>query len=385
MTDVEQPGGETSAERQELRLPLPADLLPEKTRRFAAPDAPKPAKLMAARGMVPVRSGDLITLLSQLCVDTEAEVAEAARASLEKLPNEVVLSALQTDVHPAVLHEVARQFKRTDVQELIVQHDSTYDSTIELLARSAGDSLGELIATNQVRLLKAPRIIEALYMNKNVRMSTADRLVELCARNGVELDVPTFADHVQAIQGQLIIEATDEPLPTDVMFSEAVSEEHDEEAFVIDKVDKTEEVKDKFKPLYMLIRDMSQAEKLRLAMTGDAAARSLLVKDPILRVALAAVKAPKMTEKEAAAIAVSREVATDVLREIGNRREWRRSYELKKNLAFNPKTPVGLALEFISHLRTHDLKLLSRSRGISSPVRSAATQRYVKKQGKSGA
>ena len=43
-------------------LPLPASELPETIRRFGDPAAPTPARSMAARGLVPVRGGDLVTL-----------------------------------------------------------------------------------------------------------------------------------------------------------------------------------------------------------------------------------------------------------------------------------------------------------------------------------
>jgi len=54
-------------------LPIPIDAVPEPLRRFADPNGPTPARMMAARGMVPVKGGDLVLLLVQLtaCVRPE--------------------------------------------------------------------------------------------------------------------------------------------------------------------------------------------------------------------------------------------------------------------------------------------------------------------------
>ncbi|MBW2225281.1 MAG: hypothetical protein JRF54_13920, partial [Deltaproteobacteria bacterium] len=45
-------------------LPIPLDAVPEPLRRFADPNGPTAARMMAARGMVPVKGGDLVLLLA---------------------------------------------------------------------------------------------------------------------------------------------------------------------------------------------------------------------------------------------------------------------------------------------------------------------------------
>ncbi len=362
-------------------LPLPVEELPESIRRFANPAAPKPAKAMAAKGLVPVKGADLVTLLAQLAADADPDVAQTARDALSALPDAVLLPAVEGKLHPSVAAALAVHFEdREDVLERLVQSAATPDETIVRIARTCSERLSEIIAVNQQRLLAAPAIVEALYKNKNTRMSTADRLVELCARNGVELHgIPAFQAHVEAIMGQLIAEPTEEPLPSDLAFTEALNEDHDELAVEIDKVDKSEEIKAKFKPLSFRIREMNTAEKLRLTIVGDAAARSILVRDPNKLVSFAAISSPSMTMAEAAGIAHSKEVGEDILRYIGNRKEWVRSYEIKRALLFNPKTPVGIALKFLGHLRANDLKALSRSRGIPNALKTAAKQRLQKK------
>jgi len=366
----------------ELQLPLPAEALPEKVRKFGDPKAPAPAKTMAAKGLVPVRGADLVTLLVQLGADTDQTIAEAARKSLGDTPDEMLLPVLEGgELHPAILHGLATTlFKKDAVLERIIEHPAVHVDTIERIARHCSERVSEVIATNQNRLLEAPEIVESLYKNKNARMSTIDRLVELCARNEVRLQgIPSFDAHVKAIQGQLIAEPTEEALPTDTFFQEALDEDDAESAVDIDKVDGTEEVSEKGKPLSYRIKQMSLSEKIRLAVVGDAAARSILIRDPNRLVSHAAISSPSMSEPEAASIAHSKEVAEDILRYIGNRKEWLRSYEVKRALVFNPKTPVGISMRFLGHLRNNDLKLLGKSRGVPNPLKTAAKQRLEKK------
>jgi hypothetical protein len=266
--------------------------------------------------------------------------------------------------------------------ERLLPNPAVGDATLARVAERCDEGTSELIATNQQRLLAAPQIIEALYRNPKTRMSTADRLVELAVRNNVELEgIPAFKEHAAAIRGQLIPEPTDEPLPTDSTFREAL-EEHDaeEDAIERDEVDGTEELKERHAPLSHQISQMSPSEKVRLALIGKAAARAILVRDPNKLVSHAAISSPKMTENEAVGIAHSKEVSEDVLRYIGNKKEWGRNYEIKRALLYNPKTPIAIALKYIPHMRDNDLKSIARSRNVAQPVKVAVKQRLNAKQ-----
>jgi len=365
-------------------LPLPADALPDAIRKFGDPNGPAPARAMAAKGLVPVKGPDLVFLLLQLGADPDPRVAGTAQESLGGLPEGALRAAASAALPAPVLAALADAMAgRDDVLEPLVQNDAIDDDTLVRVARAASERLSEVIATNQQRLLGAPKIVEALYANRNTRMSTADRLVELCARNGVRLDgIPAFDAHVQAIEGMLIPEPTDEPLPGDRIFAEALeADDDDPDAVERDKVEQTEEVKEQFAPLSFRIRQMNPSEKIRLALVGDAAARALLVRDVNKQVAYAAVSSPRMVDREAVAIAHSKEVSEDILRYVGNRKEWVRSYEIKRALVFNPKAPIATAMSFVGHLRDNDLRTLSRSRNVPQPVKTAAIQRLNKKQG----
>ena len=165
--------------------------------------------MMAARGMVPVKGGDLVLLLVQLTVDPDPGVSKSAGETLKDLPETVLLPACEKDLHPAVFHEVARRFStHEDVLARLAQNHAVADATIAAVSAHCPERITEIISVNQQRLLGAPQIIEALYKNRNTRMSTADRLVELAVRHGAELTgIPMFEELKKAIQGQLIPEA----------------------------------------------------------------------------------------------------------------------------------------------------------------------------------
>ena len=88
-----------------------------------------------------------------------------------------------------------------------------------------------------------------------------------------------------------------------------------------------------------------------------------------------------MRESDVVPIVASREVGEDILRYVGNRREWTKNHEIKRGLVFNPKTPIAISLRFLTHMRPNDLKAIARSRNIPAALRSSAGQRGEKKPG----
>jgi hypothetical protein len=366
-------------------LPLPVEQLPAAVQRFCNPQGPLGARVMAAKGLVPVKGHDQITLLAQLSADAEEQVRGTALESLQRLPPAVLQAACDAPLLPAVLHFLARTFKTDDLLGRLAANQASADATVEEIARGCSEILAERIAVNEQRLLRAPTIIEALYKNRNTRMSTADRMIELCARNGVVLHgIPSFEAAVEAVQGQLIPEPSDEPLPQDMSFQKTLAEDKNENAFQEDKLAGLEEVKQAYKPLSMQIHDMSKSEKLRLAMVGNMAARAILVRDHNKQVSMATIQSPQLTVGEAADIARSKEVSEEILRYIGNKKEWIKSGEVKHNLCFNSKTPVGISMRFVSHLRMEELKALGKNRNVPGQLKSLATQWVLRKEKKEG-
>ncbi len=137
-----------------------------------------------------------------------------------------------------------------------------------------------------------------------------------------------------------------------------------------------------FQSLYNRILNMGVADKIKLAFLGNKEARELLVRDPNRMVALSVVKSPKIQEDEIEAIAKSRSVAEDVLRQIAGSKEFLKSYSVKHNLVANSKTPVPIALKLLPHIKENDLRRLAKSKDVSSVVATQA-RRLLRSRGSS--
>ncbi len=178
---------------------------------------------MAAKGIAPgVRPAELLALLVIFSTSEREGVRAAAQKTLAAPPEQLLTGALTADLQPAVIDALARAcVARRDVLEKLLAMPRVEMETIEEVARRGDEAVTELIATNEERLLAHPRIIELLYLNKATRMSTADRLIDLAARNGVVLSgIPAFKEVTIALQNELIPEASEEPTPDDILFQE---------------------------------------------------------------------------------------------------------------------------------------------------------------------
>ena len=134
------------------------------------------------------------------------------------------------------------------------------------------------------------------------------------------------------------------------------------------------------KSRYQEIQDLSVPDKVKLAMSGDKEARSILIKDSNKQIQTAVLDSPRITEPEIVAIANSRNVGEDILRKIASNRDWMKNYQIRVGLVNNPKTPLTIGLRIISTLMLSDLKRLGKSKGVSS-VLTAAANRFLIKRG----
>jgi len=364
-------------------LPLPAQ-------KALGPDAPAPLRLMAARGVVPgLKPAEIVQVVAALAANDDAKVRETAEATLSKLPLPILDGALAADLPAFAIDKLARAHPNEhSIVERLLRMPRIARDTLEFLADVADERSGELIATNERLMLENPTAIEKLYMNKRVRMSTADRLIELAVRHDLELGIPAYKEAAQAIKNELIPEPSEEPTYDDVLFQNtdrcaegAGALADDEDTHELDE-EGEEQVRDKFLPLHAAIAKLTITQKIRRCMLGTAAERLLLVRDPNRLVAQAAVKSPNMREAEAAQISASRAVSEDVLRIIAMNREFTRNYQVKLNLVGNPRTPLTFAARLLPHLRDNDVRALMKSKNVSGAIAQAARQQMLRKQGK---
>ncbi|MGZ5971771.1 MAG: hypothetical protein ACXWP4_29070, partial [Polyangiales bacterium] len=250
--------------------------LPQPVQRVIGAAAPAPMRMMAARGAMPgLRPEQIVTVVALLARGDLAHVEQAAReaaeATLAKLPPPVLTATVgSADAPPGILDLLATVYAgQDDVIERIVLNGSVAVDTIARVARTGTERITELVATNEQRLLDHPTIIEALYLNKRTRMSTADRVLELAVRNGKTLGIPAFREAAEAIKDELITAPDAEPTPDDILFAEAQAEgerldaEGIGHAAVIEDEEGKEKIQEKAKSLEQRIRDMTISQKIR--------------------------------------------------------------------------------------------------------------------------
>lgn len=374
-----------------MTLPLDLERLPGPAKKLVTGVAPPAARMVAAGGVIPgLKPGDVVTVIAALTSDDDLKVAAKARQTLRVLPPPVLKGALAADLEPVVINLLADAYAGDPaVVESLLRMRRIDASALELLAERADERIGELVATNEARLLEFPTVIEKLYMNKRVRMSTADRILELAVRNGVELSIPAFKEAAVAIRNELVVEQSEEPTFEDRLFNEVdqMARQTDIDSAIEDthEVDDEGEEKlvDKLLPLHARIAEMTVSQKIRRAMLGTSAERLLLVRDTNRLVAAAAAQSPMLNENDVTRITASRQVSDDVLRIIAQNREFTRNYQVKINLVTNPRTPFTFSMRLIPHLRDNDLRALARSKNVAAAVAQAVRQQLMKKQGRS--
>jgi hypothetical protein len=348
-----------------------------------------PARIMAARGAMPLPTpGELATVLYELALDTDGQVATAARTTASGLPEKVLAGVLGDGrLDARVLDWLApRTLGHPALFDLLIRNPSLADETVATLAGRANDREVDQISNNEQRLLRHPEIIAAMYTNAKARMSTIDRAVELAVRN--EVRVPGLAawdEIARALdrgepagpEADARFAAVTDALGGDdseLTTGDPDAEVSDEDAARLDEV--AEEVK-KQVPL----NEMKISEKIRVATLGNAFARAVLIRDPIKIVALAAIKSPGVSEIEAARYASASSLDAEVIRFIAGRRDWVRLYGIKLSLSKNPKTSISESAKLLPHLRPKDLEKVSKSKGVPAATVAMARKLIAQRTG----
>lgn len=374
--------------------------------------APRPARLAAASGLLPLAQAELLEILVALRETSEPEIAAAARETLlEQGDADLLNAAKDADTAPAVLNYLSDIAASREIHEAVILNKNTPDQAIVQLATVSTDgSLLELITLNQQRLVRAPRIIDAILQNA-ARSTEAERRAretqteffekergakqiagELRARGKSaaaeffeSADLTTIDGELSLEDAWLIaehIEVSDAELDDSWLPSERYDEVEDPAvlAAAMQKVIEHETL-ESGSPItperVSLIRRlmlMNARDRMKLARKGDREARSILIRDSNKMVAAAVINNPRITDQEAENIATMRTVADEVLRLMAMNRNWARSYTIIHNLARNPRTPIATVINILPRIRTKDLQNLAQNRNVSDAIRRQATR-----------
>ena len=123
---------------------------------------------------------------------------------------------------------------------------------------------------------------------------------------------------------------------------------------------------------------MNTKDKLITALKGSREERAILIRDPNKLVTTAVLGSPRLSPPEVEAISAMKNVSADVLRTIGNHREWTKSGAVISNLVKNPRTPIGLSLTHLPRVNPRDMKRIAVDRNVPEAIRKQA-MKFVRK------
>lgn len=266
------------------------------------PEASTAEKLRVVDGDLNATALERATLLFFLCYDKNPEVKAAALAAMRGLPLDLLLE--------------------------IVSSSSTHPRILDLIAR--------------------------------LHAASAQLCFLLLEREDL---LPATAEFLR-LSSPAVREAVDEnpQHPQNTVVDAAAETPGDEE----NPADEPVEDEEQFKSKYQLAQAMGVGEKIKMALTGDKEWRSILIKDSNKLVNGAVVKNPRITEPEVLTISKSVIQNDEILRVICHNKEWVKNYEIRKALVMNNKTPLPVALRFMSFLTEKDLAAMAKSKNISS-------------------
>ncbi len=336
----------------EARIPNPL------VEQFLRGGVPRDLRLLAAQGALPLKTDDLVELLHHLLGDSDAQIGQTAAGTLRALSVDdlaPVLAARETAAPIlawALLHR-----EEPKLREAALQNVTTPDEAIEQVAGRLTEGLAELIVINQVRLLRRHSLLVALESNAGLSNDQKRRLRELresfhigaaqATAPPAPVPAPVAAPPAPAPAAEEPPPEPEAPLTEEEAVFHYLSEEERADAPKISAVQK--------------IYKMNTAEKVLAALKGTREERTLLIRDRNRLVTTAVLGSPKLTEAEVEQIAAMKNVSDEVLRTVGNNRDWTKKYNVLLNLVKNPRTPVGLSIGLVARLSSVASALLLAS------------------------
>ncbi|HEY0429544.1 MAG TPA: hypothetical protein VGC76_17320 [Pyrinomonadaceae bacterium] len=385
--------------------------------------APAPARLAAARGILPLPQSDLLEVLVALAAGGDAELAETALATLAAQDRSGFQNLFESEqAAPSVLDFFAAQnnLSKEIYTAILTNPQTPLTSVINFARGTSKGELLELIALNQQLLIQNPAIIDAIIANP-YRTAEAERRAQETKReffekergaqqianelraqgkeaaaefleqaefaenpekNGLSLeDAILLAEHIEVPDS----EVDDSWLALD--YIEELYEESEEQRQanvnkVLSELKLEDEVSSERLSMINRVMRMGIKDRVKLAMKGDREARNILIRDANRMVSQAVIQNPRITENEVEKIAAMRTVPEDVLRQIANNRNWARNYSIVHTLARNPRTPIANVLTILTRLQLRDLAAISKNRNVSDAVRRQAVRLAQARVGK---
>jgi len=334
-------------------------------------EAPAEIRVFAARGLLPLDQADQMRALLAVVGDPDPGTAVMARETFRSIPPNDVSQFLQ-DGNPLELEidAIARQSEDPFVLEQVVRHRGASDQTLEALARTVTGAPQEALIVNQVRLLRYPVLIDALFENPGL---TADGRRQLN-----EIREEFFEKEIRRREAELVRQE-EERARQEAGETEALADET--EAAAAGPAETQEETSLTEAAIYQRIARLTVSEKINLAYSGGKEERRILIGDANRLVGLAVLKARGLTPNEVESYALMRHLDDEILRKIAENRTWVRKPSIVFALVMNPKVPLSVALPLVKFVGLRGLKRIIRDPNLADGLRVTARKFLEEKRG----
>ena len=311
------------------------DLLsPEVLQELRRGNATREEKLAVCTGGVKLPAPDLAEILSVLAFDSDELISTRAQESILALPIENFVEALHR--------------------------------------QQALEPLFEFAAKN---LAAKPGIADALIKNKNCPAEHLVPLVQHLSALGVqslmeELDrVSDSRELAEALEKSSSI-----TLEQKNQLNELLSDAMPDMEALADALVDAEPDDERRKTLLQQISTMTVSQRVKFAMKGGSEARRTLIRDNNKVVQRAVLQSPRLTDQEVEAFASMTNLTDEILRLIGKNRNFRKNYNVVRNLLNNGKAPLDCSLGLLPMLNPPDLKKLGMNKNIPETLRATAVK-----------
>jgi hypothetical protein len=311
------------------------DLLsPEVLQELRRGNATREEKLAVCTGGVKLPAPDLAEILSVLAFDSDELISTRAQESILALPIENFVEALHR--------------------------------------QQALEPLFEFAAKN---LAAKPGIADALIKNKNC---PAEHLVPL-VRHLSALGVQSLMDELDRVSdsrelAQALEKSSSITLDQKNQLNELLSDAMPDMEALADALADAEPDNERRKTLLQQISTMTVSQRVKFAMKGGSEARRTLIRDNNKVVQRAVLQSPRLTEQEVEAFASMTNLTDEILRLIGKNRNFRKNYNVVRNLLNNGKAPLDCSLGLLPMLNPPDLKKLGMNKNIPETLRATAVK-----------
>jgi hypothetical protein len=322
----------TSQEKNSERL-----LVPPEVARLFVKDADPAQLLKVARGNTSLAGADLVMALFMCCLRSDEQLKTVAIETLQRSSNNALRPVLENPAQHGRLLDFVARVRLDDLGTLILlrRNPSVLDSTwVYVFSHCSYEVLLHFCDDSFVRGF--PAAIRAAVLENKQAPEDMKRLIAA---------------------------TLDGSAPPSLRADQDADGDKNLEDDFADDYEETQHLNKQ-----QIVLELGMAEKVKMAMTGDKEWRSILIKDSNKTVSGAVMKNPRITEGEILFLAQNRSSSEEVIREILLNREWVKNYAIRHALIMHPRTPLTKAVRFLSTMNDKDVRMLAKSRNVSSAI-----------------